>query len=464
MTDIALIFDNVSRAYPRDISDMPSAILREMFFPRSLLKTPTPDSFFALRDINLRLFKGQKLGVIGAHRSGKTTLAGVASGVLQPTGGSVEAKGTRLLISRPTAGFKPTLTSIENLGMRASLAGLHGEMLDALLDKTFFRCGVGHVEARTPMGNLSPHIVKQLGLTLLLELQADILVIDEISSAGFGDARWSTRGLLKEKIDSSTALVISSDLNFIQEVAEEVMLLHRGQLYGPFSFEQAIHHFNAMPDESVDCNLSDSTYDPRHPPISSSNGSRFLHNGQSIDDDSAIYKDAVDDGDTILNPQMSMRSNNAPWKVLCIEVDGEEFRHAQLSLIRPPGITVAVVVEMVALYNQPFEGGLFVLHGGSSGLEVGKYLYSCVSTDIEAYQEHILCFDLVMPNWAEDFYGLTFCPQYKGKYFPLEHRLKILIVGAGRKHAAANDRIPYINVNSFDRKLNNASIDSSPQR
>lgn len=461
MTDIALNLNHVSRVYPRDISDTPSAILREMFLPRSLLKTPAPDSFFALRDINLRLFKGQKLGVIGAHRSGKTTLAGVASGILQPTGGSVTAQGGRLLISRPTAGFKPTLTSIENLGLRASLAGLRGEMLESVLDKTFSRCGVGHAEARTPMGNLSAHVVKQLGLTLLLELPADILVVDEITSAGAGDARWTTRGLLQEKIDSSTALVISSDFNFIQEVAEESVLLHHGRLYGPFSFEQAIHHFNALPDEGVYCNLSDAPYDPRCPPVVSSKASRFLFNGQSIDDGSAVYDDAVDDNDIDLNPRLSMRSNKAPWKVLRIEVDGQEFRHAQLSLIRPQGITVAVVVEMVALYRHTFEGGLFVLHGGNSGFEVGKYFHSCVSTDIEAHKIHILRFDLVIPNWQEDFYGLTFCPQHRGKHFPLEHRLKILIVGVGRKHLASNDRTLDINISSFERKLKNAGIDSS---
>ena len=57
-TDIFLELDKVSRLYPRDISDTPSAILREMLLPRRLLNTPGPDSFFALREVSLRLRKG----------------------------------------------------------------------------------------------------------------------------------------------------------------------------------------------------------------------------------------------------------------------------------------------------------------------------------------------------------------------------------------------------------------------
>lgn len=283
-TDIALELDKVSRLYPRDISDTPSAILREMLLPRRLLNTPGSDSFFALRDITLRLRKGQKLGVIGAHRSGKSTLAGIASGLLLPTSGSVSAQGTRLLISRPTAGIKPTLTSVENLRLRASLAGLHGEQIDAVLDRTLSRCGLDGADARIPMGNLSPYVVKQIGLTMLLELPADIVVVDEISGAGIGDARWQTRGLLKEKIGASTALVISSDFRFIQEVVEEAVLLHHGMLYGPFSIEKAIDFFNELPEEDFTTETGTASYDPSAPPRSLGQSARAFINGSSNSD------------------------------------------------------------------------------------------------------------------------------------------------------------------------------------
>lgn len=418
-TEIVLALDQVSRLYPRDISDTPSAILREMLLPRRLLNTPGPDSFFALRDVSLRLRKGQKLGVIGAHRSGKTSLAGIASGVLQPTSGNVSAHGSRLLISRPTAGFKPTLTSIENLRLRASLAGLHGKRLDAVLDRTLSRCGVDGADARIPMGNLSPYVVKQLGLTLLLELPADILVVDEISSAGIGDARWLTRGLLHEKIDASTALVISSDFSFIQEVVEEAVLLHQGKLYGPFSVENALDYYSRLPDESVP--FGDIANDP------------------SIEEDHDSYGEVDDDG-IKLQQRKSKFFHPPTWKVLRIDIDGSEFKHTHYSLIRHPGESVNVEVEMISSCKQIYSGGVFVLHGGSSGLEVGHYFIKAADMWIEAQQKYLLRFTLRIPDWQEDFYGLTFCPQDQERNFPLDYRMKILILGVAQKHSRVTSR------------------------
>lgn len=454
-TDIVLDLDRVSRLYPRDISDTPSAILREMLLPRRLLNTPGPDSFFALRDVSLRLRKGQKLGVIGAHRSGKTSLAGIASGVLLPTSGSVTAQGSRLLISRPTAGFKPTLTSIENLRLRASLAGLHGERLDAVLDRTLSRCGVDGADARTPMGNLSPYVVKQLGLTLLLELPSDILVVDGISSAGIGDARWQTRGLLQEKIDASTALVISSDFSFIKEVTAEAVLLHHGRLYGPFGVEQAIDHFNELPDEDILRDYPDSVHDPKSPPSITSPICSCLTIDQSLDEDPDPYDHAETEADHKVSSSRIRKnpsSDSPPWKVLSITVDGEDFRHSLFSLIRRPGEKISVRVDMVSMRNQRFSGGRFSLFGGKSGLEVGTFHYEIEEIPVLANQKRVLGFDLTIPDWHEDYYGLTFCPRLGDKHFPLEHRMKILIFGIGEKKVAHRTQTLQIENRRFDRK------------
>jgi teichoic acid transport system ATP-binding protein len=453
-TDIVLELDQVSRLYPRDISDTPSAILREMLLPRRLLNKPGPGSFFALSDITLRLRKGQKLGVIGAHRSGKTSLAGVASGILLPTSGSVSAQGTRLLISRPTAGFKPTLTLIENLRLRASLAGLRSELLDAVLDRTLSRCGVDGADARIPIGNFSPYVVKQLGLTLLLELPADILVVDEISSAGVGDARWLTRGLLQEKIDASTALVISSDFSFIREVAEDAVLLHHGRLYGPFGIEEAIDHFNELPLEDVLCGLPDSAHDPQTPPTIASQPHSSPSADQSLDDDPDPYDHSGSEADDESSSSMTRTSksrNRLSWDVLGITVDGNEYRHSQLSLIRRPGDKLSVSIEMTSLRSQKFGGGRFSLFGGNSGLEVGVFCYELEELEVHTNQRHILSFDLTIQDWHEDYYGLAFCPTHGSAYLLPKHRIKILIFGVGEKIAARRKNALQIGNTRFNK-------------
>jgi ABC-type polysaccharide/polyol phosphate transport system ATPase subunit len=454
-SDIVLELDQVSRLYPRDISDTPSAILREMLLPRRFLNTRGPESFFALRDLSLRLHKGHKLGVIGSHLSGKTSLAGIASGIFQPTSGNVSAQGSRLLISRPTAGFKPTLTLIENLRLRARLAGLHSEFLDGVLDRTLSRFGVNRVEAQTPIGNFSPYVVKQLGLTLLLELPADILVVDEVSSAGVGDARWLTRELLQEKIGATTALVISSDFNFIQEVAKEAVLLHHGRLYGPFSVEEAIDHFNELPLEDVLSGLPDSPHDPQTPPtVTSQLHSSLLTADLSLDDDLDHYDHAdseIDDESPSSLTEKSKSRNSRSWDVLGITVDTEEYRHSQLSLIRRPGDKLSVSLEMISLCSQKFSGGRFSLFGGNSGLEVGVFCYESEEIEVHTNQTFILSFDLMVPDWHEDYYGLAFCPTQDSPYLFVKNRIKILIYGVGEKNSARRTNDLQIGNSRFNR-------------
>jgi ABC-type polysaccharide/polyol phosphate transport system ATPase subunit len=443
-SNIVLELDHVSRLYPRDISDTPSAILREMLLPCRLLNTPGPDSFFALRNVSLRLRKGQKLGVIGAHRSGKTSLAGVASGVLLPTSGSVSAQGSRLLISRPTAGFKPILTSIENLRLRASLAGLHGERLDAVLHRTLSRCGVDAADARTPMGNLSPYVIKQLGLTLLLELPADILVVDGISSAGIGDARWQTRGLLQEKIDASTALVISSDFGFIQEVVEEAVLLHHGRLYGPFSLEKAIDCFNKLPEEDFTSETGRALYDPSTLPRSLDYSARAFINGSSNSDaldglsGSGLPEDR-DQEDFTGKGKLEIKKMWSPVaKLEKISVDGIPYSHAKFSLIRNPFDVLNLELTLLFRKSCIVSGFTFCLHS-----EFGEELAPTkVPSPHKRFSEKSLCLlslSIEIPEIPLNSYGLSITPIEDGTQETLKDRMKILKFGVSGKPAKHND-------------------------
>lgn len=445
-TDIFLELDKVSRLYPRDISDTPSAILREMLLPRRLLNTPGPDSFFALREVSLRLRKGQKMGVIGTHRSGKTSLAGIASGVLQPTSGNVSAQGSRLMISRPTAGFKPTLTSIENLRLRASLAGLHGERLDTVLDRTLSRCGVDYPEARIPMGNISPYVVKQLGLTLLLELPSDILVVDETTSAGIGNARWLTRGLLQEKIDASTALIISADFGFIQEVAEEAVLLHYGRLYGPFSVKKAIEYFSDLPEEDFTSLAGMASYDSSTPPRSFDQSGRVLVNESSDIDpfDGLSGSNLANDDDQEDFAEKGKPEIKKMWspvaELVKITVDGLPYSHVMLSLIRNPLDVLNLELTLLFRKNCILSGFTFCLHP--------EFCEELAPTKVPSPQKRFLekstctlILSIEIPDIPKNSYGLSITPIEDGGREALKDRMKILKFGVSGKRAEHNSLV-----------------------
>lgn len=460
--EVLLRLDGVGRVYPRDVSDTHLSVLREMFLPLRALGTCPPTHFHALRDITISLTRGQKSGVLGLHRSGKSTLAGIAAGLMQPTSGVVSARAPRSLIARPTAGFKPGLTVIENLSFRAMLHGLTGEALHSAVERTLSLCGVSQEQAERAIGNLSPHMAKQLGMSLLLELPAEVLVIDELSGAGAGAGRWETRGRLQDRMESGTALLISSDVGFMRDTVDHAWVLHQARLYGPFEVEQAIEAFSQLPAEGVGDEVGAEAFDPMRPPRARATGGAVANSaGYDFDTDEHEGDPEVDEEWAV--EAIRSKSPSAPWRASAINVDGADFRHSRLSLVRQPGAAMQVSLELVCLANQDFTGGMFTLHGGNSGAEVGRFHYPHPPTPVRTGERMTLAFEFVVPDWGEDFYGLTFCPQTRGKHFAPEHRIKILIFGVGRKHDVRPDRILEIRNSSFERKLDDASVNAPPE-
>lgn len=371
-----LQLEGVGRRFPADVGESAAALWREMLLPRRWLGPAGAHDLQALDGIDLTVHAGQCVGVLGTHRSGKSTLAGIAAGILAPTAGRVVRPRRCVLVARPTAGFKPGLTVRENLGLLGTLHGLHAQPLDRMVEAALARwhVGAGHADAAT--GNLSPHVVRLLALTLLLELPCDLLVIDGLSAAGTGDARWTMRDLLRERLAAGASLILSADPLFLQEVATYVHVLERGRLAA--SFQPAI----AGPEPIA----------PQPPSV--------------------------------------------PWQLLGVQVDGHEWRHGQASLIRRPGERLRVVLALRATRRQRHAGGCFELHGGTSGATLARCERPTPATLVQAGEQARLCFDLRVPDAGEDFCGLSFTPADPAGNHPPAHRLKVLVYGVGRRHAS----------------------------
>lgn len=447
---LALQIEDVSRTFPRDVSRIASAVAREMLLPLPALRRCPPGHFHALRHVSLSLAAGEKAIILGAHRSGKSVLAGIAAGSLRPTSGQVTARGSRLLLGKPAAGFRPGLTVRESLTFRVALQGLTGEHLRAVVDRTLAACRMSDEQAGRANGNYSPFIIKQLAYTLLLELPADILIVDEATGGGTGDARWELLARLRDKIQSSTSVVFSADTSFAREGFEQAWLLHSGRLYGPFGIEQAVEAFDLLPPEHLDTETEE-LYDPLAPPRGDGSGGAFRGYAGDQDDGSA----EMDDIDPL--DQARARPTGPPWRARCILVDGEEFSHSRYSLVRRPGSVIQVTLELASGADQDFTGGLFALHGGNSRMELARYAHASPPIPVLAGETIDVSFEFEVPDWDEDFFGLSFCPYGRGGRLALEHRLKVLLYGVGQKHDQRPERTLDIRISSIERKLKNAS-------
>lgn len=183
----------------------------------------------ALNGVNLRLERGEALGVIGGNGSGKTTLLKIMSGALSPTSGKVMAPFRPRLVT--LSGLQlPNLTVVENTelvlrahGHTASEAKWYARELIELAeleDKTFL-----------PYNTLSTGMRARLGFYLATMNKPEILLMDEMLSVADGRFRETAKRLLAEMTHRAQAIVIAShSMATITGNCSQVLVLHKGEI------------------------------------------------------------------------------------------------------------------------------------------------------------------------------------------------------------------------------------------
>jgi lipopolysaccharide transport system ATP-binding protein len=181
-----------------------------------------------LDNVNLRVERGEKIGIIGANGSGKSTLLKVVCGILNPTRGTVVTNGNIAPLIELGAGFDPELSLVDNIIYYGLLLGVERkrmrEHLDPILDFAELQ------EHRTePVKTLSSGMTARLGFAIATEFRPDILILDEVLSVG--DEAFMRK--CRERMDAlwdehSTIVVVSHALDFILRSCDRAIWLEKG--------------------------------------------------------------------------------------------------------------------------------------------------------------------------------------------------------------------------------------------
>lgn len=183
----------------------------------------------ALRNINLKINKGEKVGVIGRNGSGKTTLLKLIVGHTQVTHGRIEVEGVVQSMMQMGYGFNPDLTGHDNVNYTLVLAGMAGNARKAAL---------AEIEAFVELGQFFYYPIKTYSLGMLARLEfatatairPDILAIDEVLGAGDGYFVKKCADRMQQLIDRTTLLLVSHSLDQISTYCQRVIWLDGGQL------------------------------------------------------------------------------------------------------------------------------------------------------------------------------------------------------------------------------------------
>ena len=186
--------------------------------------------FWALRDVSLSIRKGETVGIIGRNGSGKSTLLQIICGTLSPTNGKVDINGRVAALLELGAGFDPEFTGRENVYMNASLLGLSKSEIDERFEKIIeFSEIEEHIDQAVK--NYSSGMYVRLAFSIVANVDADILIIDEALAVGdeaFQRKCFERIRQIQKK--GASILFVSHSAGMIVDLCSRAALFDKGEM------------------------------------------------------------------------------------------------------------------------------------------------------------------------------------------------------------------------------------------
>lgn len=217
-------------------------------------------SFMALNGIDLTIYKGEAVGIIGTNGAGKSTLLKILSRVTAPTAGEIDIYGRIASMLEVGTGFSPEMTGRENVYMNGAILGMTKAEIDAKMEEI-----IEFSEVRdfidTPVKRYSSGMYVKLAFSVAAHLDSEIMIMDEVLAVG--DMAFQKKCLTKMKEaatkEGRTVLYVSHNMNTIRQLCERCIVLDKGKVVFMGDVEEAIGvYMNADASEiGVKLDLSD---------------------------------------------------------------------------------------------------------------------------------------------------------------------------------------------------------------
>jgi lipopolysaccharide transport system ATP-binding protein len=202
------------------------------------------EEFWALRDVNFEIEKGDRVGVIGRNGAGKSTLLKILSRIVEPTSGSIKIKGRVASLLEVGTGFHPELTGRENVFLNGAILGMSRSEIRKKFDEI-----VDFAEVEkfldTPVKRYSSGMYVRLAFAVAAHLEPEILIVDEVLAVG--DAQFQKKCLGKmedvSKNEGRTVLFVSHNMSAISSICTKGIYLKQGKTEKTGNINQVILHY-----------------------------------------------------------------------------------------------------------------------------------------------------------------------------------------------------------------------------
>ena len=186
--------------------------------------------FWALRNVDLDIQRGDVIGVVGRNGAGKTTLLKILSQITDPTEGEVRLRGRVASLLEVGTGFHPELTGRENIYLNGSILGMRKREIDAKFDTIVEFSGVERF-LDTPVKRYSSGMTVRLAFAVAAHLDPELLLVDEVLAVG--DAGFQKKCLAKMNEVAGhgrTVLFVSHNMRAVRSLCTRGVYLEDGRV------------------------------------------------------------------------------------------------------------------------------------------------------------------------------------------------------------------------------------------
>ncbi len=223
--DIAIEVKNMTKEFKLYLDKANTLKEKLLFFSRGKKEMRT-----VLKNINLEIKKGETVALIGTNGSGKSTLLKLMTKIYYPTKGKVITHGKLTSLLELGAGFHPDFSGRENIYFNASIFGLSKEEIDERLNEIIEFSELAEF-IDNPVRTYSSGMYMRLAFSIAINVNADILLIDEILAVGdqhFQDKCF--KKLFELKNSNKTIVMVSHSLDSIKKLCNRAIWIYEGEV------------------------------------------------------------------------------------------------------------------------------------------------------------------------------------------------------------------------------------------
>jgi len=245
-SDLAISIRGLSKSYTITHGALKRPTFRDVLMERIRrpFHKPQSETFWALKDINFDVKKGEVVGIIGRNGAGKSTLLKILSRITEPTTGRIEVYGRVGSLLEVGTGFHPELTGRENIYLNGAILGMsRGEIrkqFDAIVD-------FAEVEKfiDTPVKRYSSGMYVRLAFAVAAHLNPEILIVDEVLAVGDAEFQKKCLGKMGEvAAGGRTVLFVSHNMAAVRTLCQTCILLRGGIKQYQGDTNECISHYS----------------------------------------------------------------------------------------------------------------------------------------------------------------------------------------------------------------------------